>query len=585
MHSVLITGGCGFIASNLINYLGQDPSLHIVNVDKMDVVSDEYFIDHAVRESPRYILVKQDLCEAPLHKLIQQYEVEYVLHFAAQSHVDKSFDDPYQTVRDNVDATVALLEACRHTRVRKILYVSTDEVYGDGQNRKTENDVIYPTNPYSASKAGAEHMARAYYKSYHLPVLITRCNNAYGPHQHKEKAVPKFIDLIERNCPITFHGTGHQTRSWIYVDDVCRAFETILHHGEVGETYNIGTDVEKSVFDVAQQLSELLDKPLKYRYGHDRPYNDQQYRVNDSKLRQLGWEPQVSFEEGLRKTVEWYARPRVLVYGHRGWIGSQFLELVPDAIRAQTRPGDNPDDVVIQEIERVQPTHVISLLGRTHGEGMNNIDYLEDRLPVNLRDNLYAPWLLAQICEKRHIHMTYLGTGCIFDSEGHKEEDRPTFFGSAYSTVKGFTDRMIHQMNVLNVRIRMPITYYPHPRNFITKIASYEKVINKPNSVTVLPTLLPVLWRMMQERQTGTINLVNPKSITHNEVLELYKKYVDPHKTIQNFSVKEQDTILQAKRSNCVLDTSKLEAYAHVPTAYEAVEEACKRLGSGDNFH
>lgn len=264
---------------------------------------------------------------------------------------------------------------------------------------------------------------------------------------------------------------------------------------------------------------------------------------------------------------------KFLVYGHKGWIGKQVVDIILkqntcNVVHVGTARVDDVPSVTY-EIQHWAPDRVLCLVGRTHGEGYSTIDYLEQpgKLRENINDNLYAPISLALTCQQLGIHMTYLGTGCIFtdevpeDTEGYTEQSLPNFFGSGYSTVKGFTDRLMHQMpNVLNVRIRMPIVDYHCERNFITKITKYAKVINVQNSMTVLPELLPLMVDLCAKQHCGTINLTNPGTMSHNEILELYQTHVDPEFTWQNFSLEEQDKILASKRSNNMLQTHKLEA-------------------------
>jgi dTDP-glucose 4,6-dehydratase len=270
---------------------------------------------------------------------------------------------------------------------------------------------------------------------------------------------------------------------------------------------------------------------------------------------------------------------KILIYGSNGWIGSQFVEILKnnniDFSCGKSRVDDNEN--LIEEIDKINPTHIISFIGRTHGvigeKEYTTIDYLEQdgKLIENVRDNLYSPLLIAELCKQRNIHYTYLGTGCIFkyDEEhpygeeinGFNENDLPNFFGSSYSVVKGFTDRIMKLYNnVLNLRIRMPITNEKNPRNFITKITSYEKICSVPNSMTVLPELLPIVLDMMKNETFGTINLTNPGLISHNEILEMYKEIVDPSFTWKNFSQEEQRKILSADRSNNYLNTTRLES-------------------------
>lgn len=269
---------------------------------------------------------------------------------------------------------------------------------------------------------------------------------------------------------------------------------------------------------------------------------------------------------------------KFIFVGHKGWIASMFLPLLHKAGHTVIIPNERiQDDFNYFEklLEKYQPNGIICFAGRTHGENMNSIDYLEQdgKLRENIQDNLYAPTLLAILAKKYNIHLTYLGTGCIFDgysqgSNGFTEEDAPNFYGSSYSTVKGYTDLLMKQFqdNVLNVRIRMPITAQKHPRNFITKILNYPKICSMSNSMTVLPTLLPVLLDMVEKQMTGPINLVNPGTISHNEILELWKEHKDNTITWENITIEEQNEMLKSKRSNNRLDTSKLSSmYPDIP--------------------
>ena len=293
---------------------------------------------------------------------------------------------------------------------------------------------------------------------------------------------------------------------------------------------------------------------------------------------------------------------KVLVYGHAGWIGSQFVEILKknniNHFLGTSRVDDTPS--LCLELDNVLPTHVASFIGRTHGIIDNKvyptIDYLENpgKLIENVRDNLFSPLSLGMACKERGIHYTYLGTGCIFNytdvveametggRNEHKfnEDDVPNFFGSSYSVVKGFTDRLMHQLkdNVLNLRIRMPIVAEENPRNFITKILSYSKICSVPNSMSVLDELLPIVIKMMSQGITGTVNLTNPGVITHNEILEMYKKHIDPTFTWNNFNIEEQRKILMCDRSNNFLNTSVLENFApDVRCIKDAVEDAIKK--------
>ena len=291
---------------------------------------------------------------------------------------------------------------------------------------------------------------------------------------------------------------------------------------------------------------------------------------------------------------------KIIVYGSKGWIGSQFMNIIKDYNVFEGKSRLNNIEDVKKEIELIKPTHIFCFIGRTHGsigdKVYTTIDYLEQpgKLVDNIRDNLFSPITLAKICENNNIHLTYLGTGCIFkynkehqfgeEKNGFVESSKPNFFGSGYSVVKGFTDQMMSLFpNVLNLRIRMPITGIPNPRNFITKITTYEKICSISNSMTVLPELLPLAFELAKKKHTGTLNFTNPGLISHNEILEMYKEIVDPDFEWKNFSVKEQAKILAADRSNNFLDTTKLESlFPNVKNIKVSVREMLEQYKNYD---
>jgi 3,5-epimerase/4-reductase len=271
----------------------------------------------------------------------------------------------------------------------------------------------------------------------------------------------------------------------------------------------------------------------------------------------------------------------ILFFGSNGWIGSKVVDLLNEKNIPILKSTSRADDIssIRKEIQESSTpiTHIMSFIGRTHGvyenEKITTIDYLEKpgKLVDNIRDNLYAPVSLALLCKELNIHFTYLGTGCIFEYDeahqygceetGFHEASLPNFVGSSYSIVKGFTDQLMHQLPILNVRIRMPITHEYNERNFITKITNYKKICSIPNSMTVLNELLPLMIELTLRKEVGTVNLTNPGVITHNEILEMYKEMVDPAFTWENFTQEEQNTILLSKRSNNCLDTHVLHEF------------------------
>lgn len=307
---ILVTGGCGFIGSNFINYfLKKYPQAVIYNVDKLDYCARTKNVD----PDPRYHFIHADITNKEhMNILFSSVHPETVIHFAAQSFVDLSFADSFQFTTDNVLGTHVLLETAKnYGSLMKFIHVSTDEVYGEVDNHVTcdETAPLNPMNPYAASKAAAELYVKAYTKCYNLPCIITRGNNVFGPKQYPEKVVPIFIQQLLNNKPVTIHGDGSAKRNFIHVHDVCTAIDTILHRGEVGETYNIGTKYEFSVYDMYTMLSDLVcegsSAPVQF-VQDPRPHNDSRYCIDSRKLRALGWSEGSNFMEQLEDTVDWY---------------------------------------------------------------------------------------------------------------------------------------------------------------------------------------------------------------------------------------------------------------------------------------
>jgi UDP-glucose 4,6-dehydratase len=297
--NILVTGGCGFIGSNFINYIlnkgDNNTSVRIYNIDCLNYCANEA----NVTPHPNYKLIKGNITskDLVLH-ILNEYAIDAIIHFAAQSHVDNSFDNSLQYTTDNVMGTHVLLQAAKeYGKIKRFLHFSTDEVYGEVDLEHPgchEKSLLNPTNPYAATKAAAEFLVRSYYHSFKLPVVIVRCNNVYGPNQYPEKLIPKFIKLLREGKKLTIHGNGATRRNFIWAEDVAIATEMIFYKGELNETYNIGTTQEFSVMDVATILIEKMttDKNLENNiiYVEDRPFNDFRYSVDTTLLKSLGWE-------------------------------------------------------------------------------------------------------------------------------------------------------------------------------------------------------------------------------------------------------------------------------------------------------
>ena len=317
VQNLLITGGYGFIGSNFINYYFYKNKFNkMVNLDAMYYCASEENVYESIRKDKNYVFIKGNLCDMSLmNRILKEHNITHVIHFAAQSHVQNSFEDSIKFTNDNILGTHTLLEACRrYKKIQKFIHVSTDEVYGESMNNvdethKTEHSILCPTNPYAATKAGAELIAQSYNHSYKIPIIITRGNNVYGRGQYPEKLIPKFIKLLTENKKVTIQGDGSSVRAFLHAYDTAKAFESILENGEIGEIYNIGCDegMEFSVMDVAKTLIKMIKKTDDIdqwiEYVEDRPYNDMRYYISNQKVRDLGWNIEVDLMTGLNDLV------------------------------------------------------------------------------------------------------------------------------------------------------------------------------------------------------------------------------------------------------------------------------------------
>ena len=329
MKIYLITGGCGFIGSNFMRFiLEREPEATIINLDKLTYAGNIHNLDGI--SNSRYHFVHGDICDSQLvAKLFNDHQFDGVVHFAAESHVDRSIDGPAEFVQTNIVGTLNLLEQSREYFNKeeksnfRFLHVSTDEVYGTlGDKGKFFESTPYdPSSPYSASKAGSDHLARAWHRTYGLPVLVTNCSNNYGAYQFPEKLIPLMIINCLHRKPLPVYGKGENVRDWLFVTDHCEAIHTVLTSGQVGETYNIGGNNEIKNIDVVLTICSLLDEMSpredgsKYSklitYVQDRPGHDFRYAIDATKINQeLGWSPKESFETGIRKTIDWYLNNR-----------------------------------------------------------------------------------------------------------------------------------------------------------------------------------------------------------------------------------------------------------------------------------
>ncbi|PWZ53265.1 hypothetical protein Zm00014a_035425 [Zea mays] len=637
--NILITGAAGFIASHVTNCLVRNyPHYKIVVLDKLDYCSSLKNLNPS-RASPNLKFVKGDIASADLvnHLLVTE-SIDTIMHFVAQTHVDNSFGNSFEFTKNNIYGTHVLLEACKVTgQIRRFIHVSTDEVYGETDEDAVvgnhEASQLLPTNPYSATKAGAEMLVMAYGRSYGLPVITTRGNNVYGPNQFPEKLIPKFILLAMRGLPLPIHGDGSNVRSYLYCEDVVKLLRLFFTKGRL-----FGLDTEKVIMFV-----------------ENRPFNDQRYFLDDQKLKRLGWAERTPWEEGLKKTIEWYTtnpdywgdvtgallpHPRMLmipgverhnwtediksltsspaeasttapatsakrttaapqkplykflIYGRTGWIGGLLGKICDkQGIPYEYGKGRLEErSQLLEDIRNVKPTQVFNAAGVT---GRPNVDWCETHKQDTIRTNVVGILNLADVCREQGLLMINYATGCIFEYDakhpegsgiGFKEEDTPNFTGSFYSKTKAMVEELLKEYdNVCTLRVRMPISSdLNNPRNFITKIARYDKVVNIPNSMTILDELLPISIEMAKRDCRGIWNFTNPGVVSHNEILEMYKKYINPDFKWTNFTLEEQSKVIVAPRSNNEMDASKLKAeFSQLMSIKDSlIKYVCEAAGS-----
>ena len=551
--------------------------------------------------------------------ILETEKIDTVMHFAAQSHVDNSFGNSFMFTKNNVDGTHTLLESVRVVgTVKKFVHVSTDEVYGESSfesnESNTEHDsLLSPTNPYAATKAGAEMLVMAFGRSYGLPCIITRGNNVYGPNQYPEKAIPKFIILASKGENISIHGDGLATRSYMHIDDAASAFDFIVTKGQTGHVYNIGAHEERSVLSVAEDICRILkvDSSEKITYVRDRAFNDRRYYIDCAKLLQLGWRQEKSWEVGLQETVRWYttedlnaywsnytlalsphptafgactrdavtydlsaarssedSSPVFLIYGKTGWIGGMLGRLLANVNHTYYYGYGRLQDraMIEQDIARCRPTHILNAAGITE---QHDFHWCATRKRSLLQTNVLGALNLVDVAHAHGVHVTNFTTGSIYtyddehpinSSRGFTEEDTPNFRGSYYSTTQATVEDLVKEYdNVMQLRLRMPVDDdLRNPRNIIYKVANCTEVVDAPNSMSVLNELLPLAIEGALRKLTGVYNFTNPGVISSSEIRQLLKDYCCEDFEWEGFAPEEQSERLVA-RSDCELDGKKLQ--------------------------
>lgn len=332
---VLVTGGAGFIGGNFVQYMvNKYPEYDIYNLDLLTYAGD--LTKHKeIEAKDNYQFIKADIADKEtITSLFQKENFDYVVHFAAESHVDRSISDPEIFIRTNVQGTQVLLEAAKLFGITKFVHISTDEVYGeldfDPTTFFTEETPLQPNSPYSASKASSDLLVRAYHETYGLPTVITRCSNNYGPYQFPEKLIPLTISRVLNDQKVPVYGDGKNIRDWLHVFDHCTAVDLVLHKGNIGEVYNIGGHNERTNLEVVRTIISVLEKSEELiEFVEDRLGHDKRYAIDPTKIESLGWKPKYTFETGLKQTIQWYKKnsswwEKIISGGYKDYFAKQY---------------------------------------------------------------------------------------------------------------------------------------------------------------------------------------------------------------------------------------------------------------------
>uniref|UniRef100_A0A0K0FUZ5 dTDP-D-glucose 4,6-dehydratase (inferred by orthology to a human protein) n=1 Tax=Strongyloides venezuelensis TaxID=75913 RepID=A0A0K0FUZ5_STRVS len=590
MKSILITGGLGYLGVNFANYIFNLPEKP--NIIILDKVSENSSLDKLDNKHDVEVVIGDIANELLVKKLIEDNNVDTIFNFAFDTNVEESFIDMVKCCRNNFEGLTHLLDSIRNSsNSSKInfIHVSTEDVYGSAKVW-SEDKATFPFNPVAASHGSCEMMLNAYAKGYNIDIKIARlAKNVYGGKMNKKNIVN---NIIQTNLA----PSALEVLSPLYIDDAIKGILAVAGTPKgCAPIYNLPSAIC------------LTEDSLK-DFCNNGKLKEETIRMSNEKIfKTTKWKPITTLEEGVKKLKEQknisfsdnnkQKMVKILIFGGKGWIGNQFCELLEkndiEYVVSQTKPGFDSDDAVQNEIVSVAPSNVVSMIGRTQGPGCENISYLEggpDKLKENIRDNCFGPWIIGKICQTLKVHFTYLGTGCIFqyDEEhgyigpGYKETDDGNFKNTSYSAVKLFTDKLFKTLdNSLNARIRLPVNFEDSPRNLAAKMIKFNKVLDIPNSITILPDCLPILLNLILKKSTGTINLVNPGPIKFTEFKQIYNDITGNN---ENYDVIDPsiNKDMVNTRAHCILDTGKIIHQKNdIRTAAEGVKEAYQIITSG----
>ena len=605
--NMIVTGGAGFIGSNFIFYMMERyPEYRIICLDSLTYAGNLDTLTPVMGNS-NFRFVKASITDREaVYRLFEEEHPDVVVNFAAESHVDRSIENPESFLDTNIKGTAMLMDACRKYGIERYHQVSTDEVYGDLPLDRpnlffTEETPLHTSSPYSSSKASADLLVQAYHRTYGLPVTISRCSNNYGPYQFPEKLIPLMIANALNDKSLPVYGEGKNVRDWLYVEDHCKAIDLILHKGKVGEVYNIGGHNERQNIEIVKRICKELDKPESLiTYVTDRKGHDMRYAIDPAKIHaELGWLPETMFEEGIQKTIQWYLENRdwwenilngeyqkmkVLVTGAKGQLGHDVIEeLGKRGIRAIGVDIDEMDITEEDSVQKVMAEHYPDAV--IHCAAWTAVDAAEDCPEKVQMINAKGTEYLAKACKKMGSKMMYISTDYVFDGQGEMpwEPDRDAYAPlNVYGQSKLDGELAVREMLDHYFIVRIAWVFGLHGNNFVKtmlnlgkKYESLRVVNDQIGTPTYTKDLARLLVDMIQTDKYGYYHATNEGGYIswHEFACEIFRQarelghevYDSSRLNVAPVSTEEYGVSKAQRPFNSRLDKTKLKANGFEP--------------------
>lgn len=622
---LLVTGGAGFIGSHFVDaVLERHPDARVITYDALTYAGRRENLRRWEKD-PRHIFIHGDITnDSAVRAVMEEYTPEIIVNFAAASHVDRSIhEDPGLFFRTNAMGVETLLEAARPFGIRLFLQVSTDEVYGSlipGEAPWSEDAPLSPRSPYSASKAAGDIIARAYFHTYGMPVIVSRAENNYGPRQFPEKVIPFWILHAEAGKLLPVYGEGRQIRPWLHVQDHCQALMLLIERGTPGEIYNVSAGVELENIELAKKILYLAGRPEHaIQFVDDRPGHDFRYALDARKIGALGFTPvfpRTRFFEGLQETVRWYhthlswavglmnesgapnahisssaslsdslRTKKMLIFG-QGQLGTAYRDYFRQRGRWEVMMAEGIDirdrNAVETRMRAEQPSVVLNTAAQT------DIDWCERNREEAFSVNTLGTQNIARAAEEIGAYLVHLSSGCVMESADaddiHTEDDPPSPL-CFYSWTKVWADELLMDrvrrgtLKALIVRPRQLLSSMVSPRNALMKMLTYAKFVDTPNSCTIVEDLLDATAQLIDKNATGIFNVVNPGILTPYRIAHVLKEVIRPDMKFMKISKAELDAMTYAKRVDAVLSVAKLASWGIVlPEIESRLRDMCNDL-------